>query len=224
MVRPNPFCTHLCTPETGTSFALTSQKAQNEHVALPYHVAFVIAIITILVGLIQVELVQQQTRRGPPIAVLVLGGRGSGAVHAAGPVQGRHLQGILEVKGPFCFQRLHAVRQRAIEAAGPAGVLLIRAVPFLRALLALPGQEGPALAALPPALEAGGPADAVPAGAAAVPGAAGTPGTVRGAAGAGLREGQGQGAHQPRVTRPRPAGAAGWTDSPTDALNIRRRR
>lgn len=215
---------HLCTPETVTSFVLTSHKAQNEHVALPYHATFIIAVITILVGLIKAELVQQQTWRGPPIAVLVLRDRRSGAVHTAGPIQGRHLQSILEVKGPSRFQRLHAVRQRAIEAAGPAGVLLIRAVPFLRALLPLPGQEGPALAALPPALEAGGPADAVPAGAAAVPGAAGTPGAVRGAAGAGLWEGQRQGAHQICATRPRPAGAAGWTGSPTDALNIRRGR
>lgn len=204
MVTPHPFCTHL---KTVTSFVLTSHKAPNEHLALPYHVAFIISIIPLLVGLIQVELLQQQPRGGPAIAVLVLGDRSPGAVHAAGAVQGRHLQSILEVKGAFCFQRLHAVRQRAIEA----GALLIRAVPFLRALLALPGQERPALAALAPPLEAGGAADAVPAGAAAVPGAAGPPGAVRGAAGAGLRGGQRQGAGHSR---------AGRTDSPP---NIRTR-
>lgn len=193
-------CTHSCSPETGTSITLKRKKGQNKHLALPYHVAFIITIITVLSGVIHMELVQQQTRRGLPIAVLVLGGDGSAAVHAASPVQGRHLQCILEVEGAFRFQRLHAMRQRAIEAAGPAGALLIRALPFLRALLPFPGEEGPALAALPAALEAGGSADAVPAGAAAVPAAAGAPGAVRGAAGAGLREGQGE--HQPCATRP----------------------
>lgn len=157
---------------------------------------------------------QQQTRRGLPIAVLVLGGGGPAAVHAAGPVEGRHLQGILEVEGAFGFQRLHAMRQRAVEAAGPAGVFLIRALPFLRALLPLAGEEGSALPALSPTLEAGGSADAVPAGAAAVPAAAGAPGAVRGTAGAGLQEGQGE--HQPRATHPMPgrcrASWGGWMD------------
>ena len=52
----------------------------------------------------------QQARRGFPIAVLVLRGGGATAVHAAGPVQRRHLQGVLEVEGALCFQRLHAMR------------------------------------------------------------------------------------------------------------------
>lgn len=138
-------------------------------------------------------------------------------MHAAGPVQGRHLQGVLEVKGAFCFQRLHAMGQGAIEAAGPAGALLIRALSFLRALLALPGEQGPALAALAPALEAGSAADAVPAGAATGPAAAGAPGAVRGAAGAGLREGQGQGEHHPRATRPGPGCACARRDRQTDS-------
>ena len=200
------------------------EKSPNERLAFPYHVAFIVAVIAVLSEVIQVELVQQQARRGLPVAVLVLGGGGPAAVHAAGPVQGGHLQSILEVKGALCFQRLHAMRQRAIEAASPAGVLLVRALPFLRALLPLPGEEGPALAALPPTLEAGGPADAVPAGAAAVPAAAGAPGAVRGAAGAGLRGGHGQ--HQPPATRPALgcccASQGGWTDRQSRKPNGRR--
>lgn len=159
---------------------LNKSKVRNQRIAGSNQVSFFIHIVILAVVFVQREL--RGGRRRGSFAVAEEVGR-PGAVYAGRAMYIWHLQGIWrQIKRATGLQGLHApvpgplahgVRpgEGGVVALGhpPAASALTR-VALVRAGLAVARQQGAALARLPfLSLEAGGSAEAVPAGAPAVP-------------------------------------------------------